>query len=789
MVSVSNPIRLVRRNPAFFGLAAGTLGLALALATTSFALLDAMRHPFNPYPQPERAFTVWLHGARSAPPDIRARNFEALRSARTLSVAAVGILFNTVADVGGAARTISAARATPNLFQVLGVRPQLGRDLSDAVTAGETGVIVSDVLWRASFDSTRTLRNATIALDGTVYPVIGVAPRGVRFPWDVDVWIPASMSAPGTTELPYPFLVARLRDRVTMAQAQDELAAVARRLGASVGLEDPPLTYQTRAIQDRFLELSFEQALGGAAAIVLLIACANAGHLVSVRGLARRRELALRAALGASRRALVRHQLAECVAIAAGAGAVGLLGGWWGAELLAAAIPPYFTGGAVLLSPHLPWRVYVFVLLATSAVLAGFGVLPALRASRVDPAEPLKSASPSTIGGRGGMGSLVAGQIALALVVLFGAGLLWRTAARIGDYDFGFDARGLLAMWAGFAPNALPNGVTTDDAFRALTDRASGVSGVRAAAQMAFDEPQHSQILGEAGAEATRNIEARYFVDASPNLLRTLGIRVTAGRDFLDGDAASDGVAIVDERAAAALWPNERAVGHALELGSAGSGAPWIPVVGVAKTVTLFFENDPDLEPPPLVYVVRAHGPSSYREIVLRTGAPSGPVATALTRAMETTPGLRTFETPAPWLERYDHFTTGRRFLALVFGLYGLTALILSTVGLYTTLAYSVSQRRHELGVRLALGARPADLRRMVVREAMVMALAGVASGALVALWATRLIDSMLYGIPHMDALSLTVAEVLLLGIALLACLLPAERAARADPLEVLRSS
>jgi len=293
--------------------------------------------------------------------------------------------------------------------------------------------------------------------------------------------------------------------------------------------------------------------------------------------------------------------------------------------------------------------------------------------------------------------------------------------------------------------------------------------------------------MGEAGAEATRHIFARYFVDASPNLLRTLGIPVIAGRDFEDGDASSAGVAIVDARAAAALWPNERAVGRELELGSTGSGAPWIPVVGVARSVELFFERDPYLEPPPLVYVVRPNNSSTDRTIVIRAGARDGPVATAVTRGAQTTPALRYLESPFPWLQRYDQFTAGGRFIALVFGLFGITALVLSTLGLYTTLAYSVSQRQREFGVRLALGARPSDLRRMVLREAFVVTLGGIASGALVALWATRLLDSMLWGLPHMDAGSLAAAEALLLGIALLACLAPAERAAHAELLEVLR--
>lgn len=787
MASVSNPIRLVRRSPGFFALASGTLGLALALATTMFALLDATRHPFVPYPKPERAFTIWLHTGRPAPEHIVEENFAALRSVRTMSVAAVGFLPYTIVDVGGTARTMSAARATPNLFDVLGVRPQLGRDLRGEDGAGATGVIVSDGLWHAALHDTRTLRDAKITVNGTVYPVIGVAPPGVRFPYDIDVWLPASMSAPGTADLPYVEIVGRLREGVTREQAAGELAAIARRLNASVGQTNQPFRYELRDLQVWLMTLGYDQALAAAAAIVLLIACANAGHLVSARGVARRPELALRAALGASRRALVRHQLAECSAIAAGAGTVGLLGGWWGAELLAAAIPPYLTDGAVLLSPHITWRIYAFVLLATSAVLATFAVLPALRASRVDPSEPLKRGSSATTGRPGTMSGLVAGQVALALVVLFGAGLMWRAAARIGEHDFGFATRGLLMMPVGLAPSSLPNGTTVAEAFRDMTDRAARTEGVRSAAQLSLDRPEESQILGEAGAEATRHLFARYFVDASPNLLRTLGIPVIAGRDFEDGDVSSAGVAIVDERAAAALWPNERAVGRELELGGQGSGAPWIPVVGVARSVELFFESDPYLEAPPLVYVVRPNNPSTNRTIVIRTDSRSGAVATAVTRAAETTPGLRYLESPFPWLRRYDRFAAGGRFIALVFALFGSTALVLSTLGLYTTLAYSVSRRRREFGVRLALGARPADLRRMVLREAFVVTLAGIATGALVALWATRLLDSMLWGLPHMDALSLAAAEALLLGISLIACLTPAHRAARADPLAVLR--
>jgi len=787
MASGSSPIRLIRRSPGFFALAAGTLGLALALATTTFALLDAMRHPFVPYPEPERAFTVWLRAGASWPQrNVLTYEFELLRSARTMSVAAVGAPQYTIADVGGRARTLSAARVTPNLFQVLGVRPQLGRDLS-ANPADASGVVVSDRVWRGALHGTRTLRAVTIALNGSAHPVIGVAPVAVRFPYDVDVWLPAPMSAPGTAEMPYAWIVGRLRDGAARAQAEGELAVLARRLDASVGQQDQPFRYELRSLQVHLLTSSYDRALAAAAAIVLLIACANAGHLVTARGIARRRDLALRAALGASRNALIRYQLGECAVIAAGAGAIGLVAGWWGADLVAAAIPPYLTDGAVLLGPHLSWRVYGFVLVATSVVLATFGALPAARASRVDPSEPLKSASPATTRRGGPMAGLVAGQIALALIVLVGAGLMWRTAARIADYHFGFDARGLLAMPVGLAHDSLPNAVTADDAFRDVVDRVSRVPGVRAAGQLSRHQPAHSQLLGEAGPEATRHVFGRYYIDASPNLLRTLGIPVIDGRDFEDGDAASSGVAIVDDRTAAALWPNERAVGHEIELGSRGSGAPWIPVVGVARRASLFFDRDPYIEPPPLVYVVRRNNASTGREIVIRTDGSSGAVSTAVTRAVEPTPALRYVASPSAWLEPYEQFTSGERFIALVFGLFGMTALVLSTLGLYTTLAYSVSQRRREFGVRMALGARPADLRRMVLREAVVVTLAGIATGALGALWATRLLDSLLWGLPHMDALSLAAAEALLSAISLIACLRPAHRAARADPLEVLR--
>ena len=201
MASVSSLARLVRRSPGFFALAAGTLGLALALATTTFALLDALRHPFVPFPEPERAFTVYLHTSRPVPQHIVEQNFAALRAARTMSIAAVGYLPYAIVDAGGTARTMSAARVTPNLFHVLGVRPQLGRDLSADGGAAGAGIVVSDELWRAALHGTRTLRESTIAVNGTVYPVIGVAPPGVRFPYDIDVWIPAPMSAPGTVEL------------------------------------------------------------------------------------------------------------------------------------------------------------------------------------------------------------------------------------------------------------------------------------------------------------------------------------------------------------------------------------------------------------------------------------------------------------------------------------------------------------------------------------------------------------------------------------------------------------
>ena len=791
MASVSSPIRLVRRNPAFFALATGTLGLALALATTMFAVLNAAQHPFVPYPEPERGFTVVLHGGpnTAAPPSLRAAEYEMLRSARSFSVAAVGLHLNTIADAGGIARTVYAASATPNLFGVLRVRPRLGRDFGGDPDGTESGVIVSDGIWRALLHETRSLRNATIALNGTTYQVIGVMPAGVRYPYDVDIWMPASMSAPGTAALPYPWLVARLRHGATFDEARGELAALAHRLTVSVGQRDLPYWYTTWDLRRDALKIDDHHMLAASALIVLLIACANAGALVSVRGIARRRELSVRAALGASRRLLVRHQLAECGAIAFSAGVAGLVGGRWGTDLVRAAMPASITDG-VFLPPHVTWQVYAFVLAATSASLVTFGVLPALRASRVDPAESLKGdASPALAGRRGGMRGIVAGQIALALIVLFGAGLMWRTADTIGHYDFGYDAHGLFDLAVGLSPAALPNGTTVDDEFRALVDRTSRVPGVRAAAQLSVDEPVGSQIRGEAGGEATRTLFARFYIDASPNLLRALGISVIAGRDFEDGDAASAGVAIVDERAAAALWPHERAVGRQLELGNQSSGAPWIPVVGVARNASLFFQPDPDLEPRPIVYVVRAQGASAYRQIVIRTGASGGPVATAVTRVVETTPGLRHFQSPTPWLDRYDRITAADRFIALVFALYGLSALVLSAVGLYTVLAYSVGRRRHEFGVRIALGARPGDLRRMVIREAVILALAGIGSGALVALWASRLLDSALYGIPHVDAVSLVGAEALLFGLTLLACLAPAERAARAEPLEVLHAS
>ncbi|MDQ3950304.1 MAG: FtsX-like permease family protein, partial [Gemmatimonadota bacterium] len=494
-----------------------------------------------------------------------------------------------------------------------------------------------------------------------------------------------------------------------------------------------------------------------------------------------------RMALGATRGAVARQVLTESAMVAAAGGALGLLVAVWTMGVAVRRMPQELSFVGIL-QPHLSWRVYVFALVAAAATVVLFGLLPALRASDVDVSEPLKGGAAGTTEGFRRYSFIVMGEVALAMTLLMGAGLLSRAAQRVGEFDFGYDPRSLLRAKL-FPPRTR---VETGQGFARIYDdileRARRIPGVRAAATIAAESPEGNVVTSElaegGGYEA---ILGSYRV-VTPEALRTLGITTVAGRDFLDGDRASRGVVIVDQAVARRLWPGSDPVGRMIKLGHSRSPRPWLPVIGVAKSAWLGFPHEPYEQHNGTIYVVKADS-SPFRDVVVRTTGDMGGTAMALSRAaLASWPQLQNVVVE-PWLADHQASLVARRFIAALFALFGVVALLLSTVGLYGVLAYAVSRRRREFGVRLALGARPRDVVRVVAHDGAVMVLAGIGVGAFVAMAGGTLLTFWIWDLHPADVVSLVAAEVVLAVAAFAACLSPALRAARADPSEVLRAS
>ncbi|MBI4420532.1 MAG: FtsX-like permease family protein [Gemmatimonadetes bacterium] len=534
---------------------------------------------------------------------------------------------------------------------------------------------------------------------------------------------------------------------------------------------------------------NFHLAMAASALAVLLIACANLANLMLARGVARRGELSLRLAIGASRGALVRQLLAEALLLAAAGGALGVFAAAWGVSIAGSEWPrlPFLA----LRAPHLSWRIFAFGVLATGATVVLFGLFPALRASRVNVAEPLKESGSTTTGRVRHYSWLAITQVALALMLLMSATVLAKSAYRIATTIFGYEPRGLLQAIVNLRQQQFANGEAVQARFDHLLETVRGVEGVRVAATSAGARTDGGVAISDYEGDSLSLISLFGYRQVSPDYFRALGTTVLAGRDFTAGDREAGGAAIVNEAAAQALWPNQSPVGRLIKLGHPRSPVPWVRVVGMAQNARYgtFDIIEPHLPPRPEVYLVPALDSARGRSIVFRAEGDSARVALNVARAIQAAASLRSPPFVFPMLINLAYYTNSLRFATRLFTFLGLCGMGLAAVGLYGVLAYAVSRRTREFGVRLALGARAEDLFRMVFHDGAVMFLAGTAIGAFVAMGASTLVESLLFGVPPTDAASLVISELVLLGAALLACLGPALRAMRADPVEILRAT
>jgi len=790
-------VRSLRRSPGFVVVAVLALGLGLGLSTTMFAVIDAALYPQQAYANAGRLFALSPYmSLRAGKIVTRAELFQLVRD-RVPALDAVvpyGVSRDPIA-FGHEERDQVELQVPSRWFPVVGLRPELGRAFTDA--DGDGVAVVGYEVWRGAFAGRRNLAGARVTIGDRSYAVVGVLPRVAR---SVGALLPLPRAdAELRSALSTPLV--RLKAGASLAEATSQLKALADLLTATYASPAAPWALnlvpwadgQTPEEMDGLHLVMVASALA-----VLLIACVNLAHLMLARGLAKRRELAVRMALGVGRAGAVRVMLAEGGLIAAGGVGLGAVLAIWGSRALES-IMPYEVGWLGYIQTQLSWRVFALGALAAVASAVLFGLLPALRvAFSVELTEPLKDEGGATTGGpRRRYSPLVVMEVALALVLLMGGTLLLRTVHRLRTAPTGFDPETLVNAEVGgmssYRATPLGRDSTTSVDWDQVLATARAVPGVVGAALQGYSRAPGAALTAEMGGDSTRVIVTQTYPVVSSDYLQVHGLPILRGRDFEPGDATGTGVAILSSAAAARLYPNGNAVGRMLKLGGPATAAPWVRIVGVARTPLtpwgppasiLGSSGLADALP---VWVVQRRGKWYHAIVLARTVTRDPDALVRLHHALRAVPGVMVVSVrPYTWVR--DASIAYFDFLSKVFVALGAVGLSLAALGVYGVLAYAVSRRMREFGVRIALGAEPKVLFRMVMHDGLVMLLAGTGVGAFGALAAAPLFGSLSVGVYPTDAISLVAAEALLLIVGLAATLAPARRAVRASPLDIIRA-
>jgi predicted permease len=790
--------RTLLRSPGFTTAAVLALALGIGATTAIFSVVDAVLLRPLPYAEPDR-LAVIFNGTSSA---VSPANFLDWRrqSSRLGSMGAAESWGPNLAG-GDRAEQLRGVRVTAGLIPLLGVKPALGRLFTpDEERPGQEHVVVLGYrVWQRRFGGDPSVVGRPVVLDGAPHTVVGVMPHGFEFPpfWatGAELWAPLPLTDRATNRGESLRAFARLAPGATLEGARAEMATITARMEEANPGTNRDVT--VRGLNDVVVgdvRLALVVLLG-AVGFLLLIACANVAHMLLARASARHKEIAVRAALGASRARVVRHLLTESVVLAGAGGLAGL-------ALAAAAIR-----GLIGLSPgNLPRlesaTLDLRVLAVTAAVSLAtgilFGLVPALQASRSDLNVALREGERgSTAGGRHRLRRLLmASELALALVLLVGAGLMIRTFVALQRFDPGFDPRRVVTAVVSLTGSQSAEPGRRAAFYRAATERIRALPGVEGVSTinhlpLAGDVWRFGfHVEGRPIAKPGEGPRATYRV-VSPGYFDTMGLRLVAGRDFTDDDGmAAPGVIIINESLAQKIWPGEDPLGRRVTLGDPLEPV-WLTVVGVTRDAARgkwAAPSDQEMYLPLLQTRSHLEGPFTFMTFVARTtGDPSATAPFLRTAIWEVDASVAVSELQT-MNEVVAHATASPRFYLLLLASFAAAALALAAVGIYGVMSYSVARRRGEIGIRMALGARPADVLRLVMGEAVGVAAAGAAAGLVAALALTRLMSGLLYGVAATDPATFAAVCGVLGLVALLATYIPARRAVRTDPLTALRT-
>lgn len=796
--------RSLRRAPGFVAIATLSLGAALGLSTSVFALIDSMRHPESPYTKVDQLYTIQLSlSFRYGPsrPDVE----EAIAGLRGIAArASARYEFDQVEfNDGGERRGIFYTRG--DFFGVLGVRPRIGRLWTEDDRSRGDVAIVTDALWRRRFGNRDRVDGATLSVGDNQYKVIAVMPPRTELTgtmYGQDIWIPDKALDTASTITPVVRITGGSADT---ALVNSQLKALCKRWTAQfLTPRQQPFAARLITLRPDPLELKdYHLAMIGAAICVLLIACANVAALMLARGMVRARDYALRLALGAGRSEIAREVIVEVGVLAVVGCVAGALIATWAVGVITRATPIELRWQGFV-QPQWSIRVFAtsaFAVLVSIGVSAGF---PAWQASRTDPAGPLKENSGGAIGRAGTRFRwIVMAELALAMTLVMGTSLMLKSSVRMAAYDFGYDARILSTVDASIGRNIFFNGNryqfntdTLSDAAKIqlnaeILARLRSIPGVESAVKFTGCGMKTGALTSDRTVEGGAAAYVLKHCNAtSAGLFHTLGIRVVAGRDFIEGDDAR-GAVILSERTAHKLYPHESAVGRLVKLGNDTSKAPWIPIVGVVRDHELYLNPFPEAGPDTSgqVYAMLASARTDLGQIIIRPARGATGVELAAWHVLRTSMPPHSIWHVKSWVESYTDTLRGEQFLSLLFGLLGMVSLALGAAGLFSVISYIAGQRNREFAVRVALGATKQNVLSLVMKEALIMALGGTAVGAGLGMWAGFLLWNRMWGVYPVDAQALIAGETTLLLVTMLACLAPALRATRANPVDVLRAS
>ncbi len=791
-------LRTLRKSPAFTTTATATLALAIATNTVMFSVLNAVLLRPLPYRSPEQLAMLWtedptqnLREGRSALWDVE----QWQRQSQSFADMATFDSVSTVLTGAEGVEQIIGASISPNLLPLLGVQPVLGRSFSTEETEqGGRLVLISHRLWQARFGGSQEALGATVVLNGSPSQIIGILPAGFQIArFDADVWQPhtthRSVRGPQTW-----FVIARLRPGVTFDQSQAEMSAVARRLNdqlpaaeRSQGISVVPLKLYVVGPQAR-LALWM---LGGAVFCVFLIAAANVTSLSLARSTARAREMAVRAALGASAGRIVRQLLTESVVLAVVSGVMGTLLAFGGIRIIRAFGPANLPrlNEVSLDLPVLGWALAI-------SLLAGIlvGLAPAMTTMRRDLRPSGEESGRSVSGGRSSRRirrALVVAEFALAIVLLVGAGLLVRSWWHVNNIDPGFTPERVLLM-ALSSPTTLDVAAQRTELYHRVLEQVQAVPGVESAGIIddLFSENPRAQVLTVERNDGTVSERLRFTRDeVSADFFRTLGTPLRRGRVFSNFvQPVAPRVAIINDAMARRSWPGHDPVGRRVRLGPRDSEGPWYTVVGVVGDMR---RQGPEREALPQMFVPLAQNPPSRNVNLFIRTVSDDPLATAeaLRAAVRRVEKNAPIYGLAPLEQQLGTYLAQRRFQTSLLTGFSVVALLMAAVGIYGLIQYSIATRTREIGLRMAIGAQAGDIFRMIIGEGLTLSLTGVALGLVGAWGLGRAGSSLLFGVTASDPLTFATVSLLLTAVAAAACYFPARRAMTVDPIVALRVS